>query len=154
MSNKKTAITFGQKAADAVANTVGSWKFIILQSTLIFFWITYNVIRGASFDPYPFILLNLALSFQAAYTGPLVMMSQNRQAEVDRRKAEADYTVNRIAKQEIESIQTEIMILKSEIVGANSHKQKLQKLVDRLEDVQDSLETQVGITEQTVPLLK
>ena len=135
----KHSLSFGQRAADLVANTVGSWKFIIIQSTLIIAWITYNLATGKAFDPYPFILLNLMLSFQAAYTGPLVMMSQNRQAEIDRRKAEADYIVNRIAKSEIEGIQAEIRELKDEIVGTSPHKVRLQKLVDRLEDVQESL---------------
>jgi uncharacterized membrane protein len=138
---QKQNLTFGQKAADTVAKTIGSWKFIIIQTSLILAWITYNGFSGRPYDPYPFILLNLMLSFQAAYTGPMVMMSQNRQAEIDRQEASADYSVNRIAKKEIEAIQLEISSLKSEIVGKNNHKKRLQKLVDRLEDVQGSLES-------------
>lgn len=136
---QKQNLSFGQRAADSVANTVGSWKFIIIQSFIIMGWIVYNLVSAKGFDPYPFILLNLMLSFQAAYTAPMIMMSQNRQAEVDRRKAEADYIVNRVAKREIEEIQQEIRSLKQEIVGKSERKRKLQKLVDRLEDVQDSL---------------
>ncbi len=95
--------TVGERLADAVAGRVGSWPFIIVQSLLLVAWIVANgfLIRdwigGRPFDPYPFILLNLVLSFQAAYTGPVVMMSQNRQAAKDRDEAEHDYEVNREA---------------------------------------------------------
>ncbi|HEX2025746.1 MAG TPA: DUF1003 domain-containing protein [Actinomycetota bacterium] len=93
--------TLGERVADGVAAGVGSWPFIIVQSLLLGVWILANglLIRdwfgGKPFDPYPFILLNLVLSFQAAYTGPVVMMSQNRQAAKDRDEAERDYEVNR-----------------------------------------------------------
>jgi Predicted membrane protein len=95
--------TPGERIADAVAARVGSWPFIIVQSTLLALWIVGNAfliqgwLNGKPFDPYPFILLNLMLSFQAAYTGPFVMMSQNRQAARDRDEAEHDYKVNREA---------------------------------------------------------
>lgn len=95
--------TRGERIADAVAARVGSWPFIIVQTTLLALWIVGNafLIRdwfsGKPFDPYPFILLNLMLSFQAAYTGPFVLMSQNRQAARDRDEAEHDYDVNREA---------------------------------------------------------
>ena len=93
--------TPGERIADGVAARVGSWPFIIVQSTLLTLWIVGNAflirdwLNGKPFDPYPFILLNLMLSFQAAYTGPFVMMSQNRQAARDRDEAEHDYAVNR-----------------------------------------------------------
>jgi uncharacterized membrane protein len=92
--------TTGERVADTVAASVGSWPFIIIQSLLLALWIVANAvviggwIAGKPFDPYPFILLNLVLSFQAAYTGPVVMMSQNRQAAKDRDEAEHDYGVN------------------------------------------------------------
>jgi uncharacterized membrane protein len=92
--------TFGERVADGVAASVGSWPFIIIQSILLATWILANAflirdwLGGRPFDPYPFILLNLVLSFQAAYTGPVVMMSQNRQAAKDRDEAEHDYKVN------------------------------------------------------------
>ena len=95
--------TVGERVADGVAASVGSWPFIITQSLLLFTWILANAvlikdwIGGEPFDSYPFILLNLVLSFQAAYTGPVVMMSQNRQAAKDRDEAEHDYRVNREA---------------------------------------------------------
>jgi uncharacterized membrane protein len=106
----KNNISFGQKIADSVAKTVGSWGFILTQSTILIFWIwaNYTGILGFVWDPPSFILLNLVLSFQAAYTAPLIMMSQNRQSEVDRKRAESDYLVDRQAKKEIDEIQTEL----------------------------------------------
>jgi uncharacterized membrane protein len=95
--------TLGERIADAVAARVGSWPFILVQSTLLALWIVGNAfiirdwLNGKPFDPYPFILLNLMLSFQAAYTGPFVMMSQNRQSARDRDEAEHDFSVNREA---------------------------------------------------------
>jgi uncharacterized membrane protein len=71
----------GARVSDAVASTVGSWPFIIIQSTLLFLWICANILGWVkAWAPYPFILLNLALSFQAAYTAPIIMMSQNRES--------------------------------------------------------------------------
>jgi len=96
-------LTLGQKIADQVAATMGSWKFIIIQSLLLFIWIVLNVTAFVyKWDPYPFILLNLALSFQAAYAAPFIMMSQNRQQEIDRKEAENDYKINIKAELEIE----------------------------------------------------
>ncbi len=94
-------LTFGQRIADAVADTMGSWPFIITQTTILAIWITLNVTAWINhWDPYPFILLNLTLSFQAAYAAPFIMMSQNRQASKDRIAAEIDHQVN--AKAELE----------------------------------------------------
>ena len=95
--------TTGERVADNLAASVGSWPFIVTQTILLGTWIAANAflisdwLGGKPFDPYPFILLNLVLSFQAAYTGPVVMMSQNRQAAKDRDEAEHDYEVNREA---------------------------------------------------------
>jgi uncharacterized membrane protein len=98
-------MTLGARASDAFANGVGSWSFIIIQSVILVFWITLNVIAWIRhWDPYPFILLNLALSFQAAYAAPIIMMSQNRQAAKDRLMAEQDYVVNIKAEDEVKSI--------------------------------------------------
>jgi uncharacterized membrane protein len=106
--------SLGQRVADRVASVVGSWPFIIVQSILLAVWMAINVwlmVMAATrpgflhaWDPYPFILLNLVLSFQAAYTGPVVMMSQNRQNEKDRVMAQGDYEVNQKAEEEIEVI--------------------------------------------------
>lgn len=107
--------TRGQLLADLVARTVGSWRFIILQSTAIVAWITGNVLIGqGAWDPYPFILLNLLLSFQAAYTAPAIMMSQNRQSELDRRHAQSDYEINIKAELEIELLHEKIDILREQ----------------------------------------
>lgn len=97
------ARTRGQRIADRVAATMGSWAFIITQTVVLVVWIVLNVIAVVSkWDPYPFILLNLALSFQAAYAAPFIMMSQNRQQDIDRREAEHDHFVNVKAELEIE----------------------------------------------------
>lgn len=107
--------TRGQWLADIVAATVGSWRFIIIQSTAIVVWIVGNVLSGtAAWDPYPFILLNLLLSFQAAYTAPAIMMSQNRQSEMDRRHAQTDYEINVKAELEIELLHEKIDIMKEQ----------------------------------------
>ena len=95
-------ITLGQRAADAIARFAGSWAFIFSFTGVLAAWMVINVILAAkAFDPYPFILLNLVLSCVAAIQAPLIMMSQNRQEEKDRRRAENDYKVN---------LKTEIMI--------------------------------------------
>ncbi|WP_198674842.1 DUF1003 domain-containing protein [Rhodoferax ferrireducens] len=113
------APTRGQRLADAVAATIGSWRFIIFQSTAIVLWITGNVLTGrGAWDPYPFILLNLLLSFQAAYTAPAIMMSQNRQSELDRRHAETDYEINVKAELEIELLHEKIDFLKERELAA------------------------------------
>jgi len=109
--------TRGQRIADALALLMGSWMFIIVQSTILLIWILLNVVAWTRhWDPYPFILLNLALGFQAAYAAPIIMMSQNRQAAKDRLIAEQDYLVNSKAEEEVKSImlhleqQDEVMI--------------------------------------------
>jgi uncharacterized membrane protein len=95
-------LSFGQRVADRVAETMGSWTFIIIQSTVLLAWIALNVAAYMNhWDPYPFILLNLGLSFQAAYAAPIIMMSQNRQAEKDRLQTKNDYEVDMKAEMEI-----------------------------------------------------
>jgi uncharacterized membrane protein len=97
--------TPGQRIADGFALVMGSWTFIIVQSIILAIWIAVNIIAWIRhWDPYPFILLNLALSFQAAYAAPIIMMSQNRQAAKDRLMAEQDYLVNTKAEEEVKSI--------------------------------------------------
>ncbi len=93
--------TRGEVVADKIAALVGSWPFIITQSILLGLWIVLNVIGWMKhWDPYPFILLNLALSFQAAYTGPIVMMSQNRQGQLAERRNRLDLQINLLSEQE------------------------------------------------------
>jgi uncharacterized membrane protein len=102
-------LTIGQRIADGVAATMGSWTFIIIQSVLLMFWIALNVTAYVQqWDPYPFILLNLALSFQAAYAAPFIMMSQNRQQDIDRKSAEDDFKINVKAELEIEILHQKI----------------------------------------------
>ena len=101
-SDKTDKLTFGQRAADAVARFAGSWAFIFSFIAIMVIWMVLNIVlKDKAFDAYPFILLNLVLSCIAAVQAPLIMMSQNRQEEKDRRRAENDYKVN---------LKTEIMI--------------------------------------------
>ena len=102
-------LTVGQRIADDVASTMGSWTFIIIQSVILAFWIVLNITAFIEhWDPYPFILLNLALSFQAAYAAPFIMMSQNRQQDIDRMAAKNDYQINVKAELEIELLHQKI----------------------------------------------
>ena len=101
--------TTGQRSADWVARNIGSWKFIIIQSILLTFWVILNVTAFIyHWDPYPFILMNLVLSLQAAYTAPIIMMSQNRQSERDRVEAHNDYQTNLKSEEEIRAILTHL----------------------------------------------
>ena len=104
-------LTVGGRVADLVAKGIGSWKFIILQTILVVLWMVLNLV-GFMFhwDAYPFILLNLLFSTQAAYAAPIIMMAQNRQNLRDRLQAEEDYKTNKDAKLEIEEL---TLLLKS-----------------------------------------
>ena len=112
-SHEIPRLSVGQKVADTVAATMGSWTFIILQSVILLIWIILNIAAYVQhWDPYPFILLNLALSFQAAYAAPFIMMSQNRQQEIDRQAATSDYQINVKAELEIELLHDKIDALR------------------------------------------
>ena len=105
----ESELTLGQRVADTVAAVMGSWTFIIIQSLILFAWIALNITAFIQkWDPYPFILLNLALSFQAAYAAPVIMMSQNRQQDIDRKEAENDHQINIKAELEIELLHQKI----------------------------------------------
>jgi uncharacterized membrane protein len=118
---------FGSRLADSVAKGMGSWKFIILQTILVILWMGLNVVGFFyHWDVYPFILLNLLFSTQAAYAAPIIMMSQNRQSERDRLQAQADYQTNIDAKQEIEALT--IMLNRLEV-------EKLDKIIAMLEEM-------------------
>lgn len=133
--NKKTwhdthneSFTFGQKLADGVANGMGSWKFIIVQTILVILWMTLNFVGFMyHWDVYPFILLNLLFSTQAAYAAPIIMMAQNRQGERDRHQAEEDYKTNIEAKQEIEQLALRLNNIEIE---------KLDKIIAMLKELQ------------------
>jgi uncharacterized membrane protein len=106
----------GQRVADAVAGLMGSWRFIIAQSIFLLVWVVLNTIGWMrAWDPYPFILMNLALSFQAAYAAPLIMMSQNRQAEIDRQNAAHDFEVNLKAEHEVKALHNKINLLHEQV---------------------------------------
>jgi uncharacterized membrane protein len=95
-------LTIGQKVADAVATSMGSWNFIIGQAVLMIIWISLNLVAWFHhFDVYPFVLLNLAMSAQAAFTAPVIMMSQNRQAQKDRLTAENDYKTDQRSEEQL-----------------------------------------------------
>lgn len=123
--------SFGDQAADAIAALVGSWPFILVQSALLIGWIVFNSISGVRLDPYPFILLNLLLSTQAAYTAPVIMMSQNRQAEIDRRRSIDDYDINRKAELEIETLHEKIDLLRErEIAALTAAVERLTRMLE------------------------
>ena len=109
LDQPQAELSLGQKVADAVASGMGSWRFILIQSAALLIWIILNITAYIRhWDPYPFILLNLALSFQAAYAAPFIMMAQNRQQEIDRKEAANDHQINIKAELEIELVHRKI----------------------------------------------
>jgi uncharacterized membrane protein len=123
----KEKLSFGDKLADKVANGMGSWAFIIWQSIIVIMWMVLNVVGFIQhWDVYPFILLNLIFSTQAAYAAPIIMMSQNRQNQRDREHAEHDYQTNIEAKKEIEALQVQLSKIENE---------KLDKILEILNKV-------------------
>ena len=133
MENKKNwhvkhveSMSFGNRIADSVAKGMGSWNFIIIQTILVVVWMVLNLVGFMyHWDVYPFILLNLLFSTQAAYAAPIIMMSQNRQNERDRMHAEEDYKTNVDAKKEIEAL---AILLK------NIEVEKLDKIIKLIEN--------------------
>jgi uncharacterized membrane protein len=113
-------LTPSQRIADKVARFGGSWKFIISFIVILFVWLLYNILspQKETFDPFPFILLNLVLSCVAAIQAPVIMMSQNRQEEKDRKRAENDYLVNLKAELEIRSLQQKVDLLQQQQIKA------------------------------------
>jgi len=125
------ALTTGDRVADWIAAVVGSWPFVIAQSVLLTLWILVNVYAWVqAWDPYPFILLNLMLSFQAAYTAPVILMSQNRQAILDRQDQANDYDVNLKAELEIELLHHKIDLLRTK---------EIQLLTELVKDLSQKL---------------
>jgi uncharacterized membrane protein len=124
--------SFGERAADAVAGLVGSWRFVLVQSAVLVAWILFNVVSTARIDPYPFILLNLLLSFQAAYAAPVIMMSQNRQSDIDRARAIEDFDINRKAELEIETLHQKIDLLREkELVALSAAVDRLTRMLEQ-----------------------
>lgn len=122
--NNEGKESFGQRASDRLSSLAGSWTFVIGFTLLLLVWITVNTVLAAkSFDPYPFILLNLVLSCVSAIQAPLIMMSQKRQDEKDRRRSENDYKIN----------------LKCEILLKNMH-YKLDRIIECIDENQNKAE--------------
>jgi len=122
--NNECKESFGQRASDRLSSLAGSWTFVIGFTLLLLVWITVNTVLAAkSFDPYPFILLNLVLSCVSAIQAPLIMMSQKRQDEKDRRRSENDYKIN----------------LKCEILLKNMH-YKLDRIIEYIDENQNKAE--------------
>jgi len=124
----KTESNFGQHLADSVASGMGSWRFIIIQTIIVAVWMTANVVGFIyHWDVYPYILLNLLFSTQAAYAAPIIMMAQNRQNERDRHHAEEDFRTNVEAKKEIEELLARLNTIEIE---------KLDKILELLQPAQ------------------
>lgn len=124
------SLDLGNRIADSVAKGMGSWNFIIIQTLIVILWMTLNLIGFMyHWDVYPFILLNLLFSTQAAYAAPIIMMSQNRQSERDRMHAEEDYRTNVDAKKEIEALS---------ILLKNIETEKLDKIIKLIEDIKNT----------------
>ena len=135
--HKHSQSSTGERIADTVTATVGSWRFILIQSFLLGVWIVLNIISWIKhWDEYPFILLNLALSFQAAYATPFILMSQNRQSEVDRDKAKQDLDVDTKAEMEIESLHQKIDSLRDREIAELRQMLSIQnQTIQRLEEM-------------------
>lgn len=128
-------LSVGQKVSDKVARFGGSWKFIILFGIILFAWIVFNVlaIKAWRFDPFPFILMNLVLSCIAAMQAPIIMMSQNRQEEKDRKQNENDYLINLKAEMQIRSLHQKIDLLEQEQIQTLFESQARQlKMLDEI----------------------
>ena len=139
---EKQILTIGQRIADKVASFGGSWTFIISFGVFIFLWISVNVywFFNKGFDPYPFILLNLILSSLAALQAPVIMMSQNRQEEKDRKRAKQDYMINLKAEIEIEMLHEKIdhLIINQQqemIEGQKAQSKILDSILKQIEDI-------------------
>ncbi len=121
------SLSVGDRLADSIAEGMGSWKFIIWQTIIVLLWMALNIVGFVRhWDAYPFILLNLIFSTQAAYAAPIIMMSQNRQADRDRAQAESDYATNLAAKKEIEALQIQLTKIETD---------KLDKIIAMLNEM-------------------
>ena len=126
-ANHTERLEFGQRLADSVAKGMGSWRFIIIQTVIVAIWMMLNVLAFVHhWDVYPYILLNLLFSTQAAYAAPIIMMAQNRQNERDRANADADYQTNIEAKKEIEELLAKLNSIEID---------KLDKIISMLQDM-------------------
>lgn len=137
-------LTIGQKMADRIASFGGSWTFITAFFVFILAWISINIwlLTARPFDPYPFILLNLILSCIASIQAPIIMMSQNRQEQKDRQRAEHDYKINLKAELEIKLLSEKIDHM---IVNQNNKLLEIQEIqTDYLEDLMNEIRDKRG----------
>jgi uncharacterized membrane protein len=142
-------ISKGDKASDWLAKWAGSWSFIGLFVLFLFVWMVLNsilVVFGV-WDIYPFILLNLCLSCVAALQAPIILMSQNRQSDIDRHRSEYDYIVNRKAEREIKQLQIDVLEIKQAVLkqSTKSQTQKLRTEVKKLQDELGKIETKIKL---------
>ena len=125
----RDSLSTGDHIADKVASGMGSWSFIIIQTFLVAVWMILNILGWVyHWDEYPFILLNLLFSTQAAYAAPIIMMAQNRQGQRDRVQAQSDYQTNLDAKREIEELQRHLSSIEED---------KLNKIIRLLEELKN-----------------
>lgn len=141
-------LTRGQTIADKVARFGGSWNFIIAFIILLGAWVLFNTIvpNKVGFDPYPFILLNLLLSFVAALQAPVIMMSQNRKEEKDRQRSENDYLINLKAEMQIRSLHQKMDLLLEEQIKTLYETQARQFIL--LQEINNRLEQLPGEPKQ------
>jgi uncharacterized membrane protein len=138
---KIESLNFGQKVSDKVASFGGSWRFIIYFGIVLFVWICFNslIILKLRFDPYPFILMNLILSCIAALQAPIIMMSQNRQAEKDRIQSQNDYAINLKSELQIRSLHQKVDLLLEEQIQTlfeiqAKQTELLEKIMNKVEN--------------------
>jgi uncharacterized membrane protein len=138
-------LTLGQRLADKLAARVGSWAFLIGQTGILTAWVGLNMTPGVPhWDEQPFILLNLVFSFASAYTAPIVLMSQNRQSDVDRKKNEYDHMVNRKAGQDIELLHEKIDQLQSQHI-----QQLTQIIVEQQKSINEMKNSVIPLIQQS-----
>ena len=138
---KRQRLSLGQWAADGLASTAGSWGFIVGFFVFLAIWIAINLelVYVQKWDPYPFILLNLFLSCLAAIQAPVILMSQNRAAERDRRQVAKDYYIDRKAEKEIKVLQMQVLELK-ELISKQSTQDEAKKIEGEVKKIQSDLE--------------
>ncbi len=125
-------MTLGDRAADTVAGAMGSWRFIIIQIVILFVWIVLNSVAWIKgWDPYPFILMNLVLSTQAAFTAPIIMMSQGRQAIKDRIEAHNDYLINQKSEEEARVIMEHLTAQDKALQILQATLDEMKKMLDQ-----------------------
>jgi uncharacterized membrane protein len=140
--------TFGERLADTVADRIGSWRFLIIQTVLLSLWVGLNIVAlAAHWDPYPFVLLNLLFSVQAAYTGPVLLQSSNRSAQRDRIMAEHDSATNDKAEQLVEGLMSELLRNSQATLAIARH---LEVRVGSLDSHQADLDAKVEVVQEAL----